>query len=105
MLFRSRIDHIDLRVADQIAADCGDITRICVGDLVCRNIERPRKNLIGDLFWRRATVCRIELDAKVAVLAAGVVAGRQDNPAIGLDRKSTRLNSSHDQTSYDVFGL
>src|SRR5206468_8766171 len=36
--------------------------------------------------------------------AAVVLVGTNDQPAFG-DRKSTRLNSSHDQTSYAVFCL
>src|SRR2546421_8145849 len=34
-----------------------------------------------------------------------LVALREDFPEVDLDRKSTRLNSSHDQISYAVFCL
>src|SRR5206468_10939703 len=46
---------------------------------------------------------------RAGYLPVGVVDERvgavSHNPAFGEDRKSTRLNSSHDQTSYAVFCL
>src|SRR2546430_8093511 len=36
---------------------------------------------------------------------SGRSVSRPDNPFLGLDRKSTRLNSSHSQISYAVFCL
>src|SRR5206468_9012140 len=39
---------------------------------------------------------------RAAQLMAAALAARRDNAA---DRKSTRLNSSHDQISYAAFGL
>src|SRR5206468_12823031 len=43
--------------------------------------------------------------AEVAADAAGVAWGRGQAGIAGEDRKSTRLNSSHDQISYAVFCL
>ncbi len=41
-------------------------------------------NCIGDLLRRRSAIGRVELDAEVAVRAAGVVAGRKDQAAESL---------------------
>src|SRR5206468_12714351 len=51
--------------------------------------NRPRRALVGQRSWRSNAV--------------GHSSGRRGNT--GQDRKSTRLNSSHDQISYAVFCL
>src|SRR3712207_8611119 len=52
-------------------------------------------------WWRSVDAC-LEEDR---VVAADVVAGRHLPIELGLDRKSTRLNSSHANISYAVFCL
>src|SRR5206468_4538168 len=47
----------------------------------------------------------VGLDAQLAMPVVVRAAGLADVLAFGLDRKSTRLNSSHDQISYAVFCL
>src|SRR2546428_7016446 len=52
-------------------------------------------------------VRRVEVTQDIAQAVAEQAAAARDrlDPAAGSDRKSTRLNSSHDQTSYAVFCL
>src|SRR2546430_8031351 len=50
-------------------------------------------------------LARLGLDAGVSVQECDAQPLRQRRPDSGLDRKSTRLNSSHSQISYAVFCL
>src|SRR5206468_11608114 len=67
--------------------------------------RRRRPDLLLDA--RRPHVCGADVDGthRVAVPRRKVRAGDRDARALLLlaDRKSTRLNSSHDQISYAVF--
>src|SRR2546430_5553315 len=54
------------------------------------------------------SVCRrLRAESRFATVPIVMVTGHEDSPAItrALDRKSTRLNSSHSQISYAVFCL
>src|SRR3712207_8280259 len=63
------------------------------------NVEGARQHVLADLYGSMAAVA-----AGIAVLAAG--ADRADPiAALTVDRKSTRLNSSHANISYAVFCL
>src|SRR3712207_7419206 len=56
--------------------------------------------------WRRALAELLGTGLLVAVVVGSGIMARQLSPAdVGLDRKSTRLNSSHANISYGVFCL
>src|SRR2546421_6031806 len=55
---------------------------------------------VGELIWEAA-----ERGAKVVVVGLGGSATVDGGTGAARDRKSTRLNSSHDQISYAVFCL
>src|SRR2546430_7169328 len=68
--------------------------------------------IYANALWRDAPVSPLELPARIpphnldaerAVLGAILLEGRETLPRV--DRKSTRLNSSHSQISYAVFCL
>src|SRR3712207_8327427 len=73
------------RVAD------GPLDAVAGGDL----------GLVGHFVWRAL----VQEPAVLAVQALGVLAGDHHIDVAGLDRKSTRLNSSHANISYAVFCL
>src|SRR5690606_33954984 len=58
-----------------------------------------------DPFDRRVEVVGVRPALEAPVLAVGDALGRHGDEVAGLDRKSTRLNSSHVKISYAVFCL
>ena len=70
-------------------------------------------NLIGVFLACRAVVPHMLHNSYGRIVNLSSVAGKEGNPTAsaysaakaGVDRKSTRLNSSHDQNSYAVFCL
>ena len=79
-----RVDHLDRHRAELLRADAAEVD---VGRVercrIRRSAQCLRVDRVGDLLRRRAAVGGVELDAEVAVRAAGVVAGRQDQAAEG----------------------
>src|SRR2546427_8454138 len=62
----------------------------------------PRSTLFPYTTLFRSILCRSRLPGRRAAQCFGLDAGAKSND---LDRKSTRLNSSHSQISYAVFCL
>ncbi len=78
------VDYLDLQIAQLAVARCGKIEiAAAFGDAVARQALGDGIDGIGDRFRRRAPIGAVHLHAKVAVGAAGVVAGREDDPADG----------------------
>src|SRR2546428_2737413 len=67
------------------------------------------RSAVGELPVSGGGIGREQLHAIDDILALGAVGAERALPAIAprarIDRKSTRLNSSHDQISYAVFCL
>ena len=78
------INDRDLHIAQRGGADGVQVNVLRVSDLIRCDFRGPRKDLVRQPFRRRATVGAIELDTKVFILAAGIVAGGHDKAAIGL---------------------
>ena len=79
----NRIDHFDRHLLDarqsrRIEVDVGRVADAVFGDGL-----RARKHGFGDLFRRRAAIGDVVLDAEIAIGAARVMAGRQDEAAAG----------------------
>src|SRR5206468_8754117 len=79
-------------------------------NLVIANVTDPTAMTVLSTLTIPGTVRGIDVDTvrKLAVVASGAnvyVVDIANLAAPALDRKSTRLNSSHDQISYAVFGL
>src|SRR5947209_12931989 len=87
-LFRSHLAE----VADRELAALGDQRR---GELVA-HVRRCLRVAVAE--------AHLEVDAVLAVELA-LLRDRQRGPELILDRKSTRLNSSHANISYAVFCL
>src|SRR2546427_4471190 len=71
-------------------------------------IRRPPRSTLfpyTTLFRSSATVGRSGTDGSATMFGAFFVAKRVLSDALRIDRKSTRLNSSHSQISYAVFCL
>src|SRR2546430_11431926 len=96
----ARVVVADLGVATPLSARAGLVSRRVADGT--RNIAR------GPAMTREQAVAAIEVGAE---LAEAVIADGADLLGLGemgignTDRKSTRLNSSHSQTSYAVFCL
>src|SRR5688572_3758447 len=109
--------HIEASTADSVVFDLGiDLTQ----GRSCRALQKARKKLGGG-----PTLPRFHATQGVGKLRCGGSSGRilprrnlrrslvprriehegHDAATIGIDRKSTRLNSSHSQISYAVFCL
>ena len=79
----NRIDHFDRHLLDarqsrRIEVDVGRIADAVLGDGL-----RARKHGLGDLFRCRAAIGDVVLDAEIAIGAARIMAGRQDEAAAG----------------------
>ena len=79
-----RIDDLDPHRAHRCLTDAAQI-----------GIRKPRDTVVpdgpgcfqhrgSDILGRWTSVGNIELDAEILVHSAGIMAGRQDNPAVGL---------------------
>src|SRR5688572_32143523 len=79
-----------------------------VATLTAVNLERPMRTA-SDHASRRAEAMSFSWSTAktlwIALLAGAAPAGAAPDPGFSLDRKSTRLNSSHSQISYAVFCL
>ena len=84
------IDDLDARAVDRDLAERVEIDVARVDRLVGRDRFRAREDRVGDLLRRRAAVADIVFDAEIAVGAAGIMARRQDDPAIGAERADQR---------------
>ena len=84
------VDDLDARAFDPHLAERVEIDIRRVDRLVGRNGLGVGENRVGDLLGRRAAVADIVLDAEIALRAAGIVAGGEDDPAVGADRADQR---------------
>src|SRR2546428_8026690 len=68
---------------------------------------RSREAVEGDTVWAELRYHGTQVDGKKQVTRGVTLSGIQGEQIVWakLDRKSTRLNSSHDQISYAVFCL
>ena len=81
-----RVDHLDARVAELVRADRRKIEIWRLERLVAQDVLGARKDRVGDLLRRGATVADVVLDAEVAVGTAGIVRGGQDDAAERFSR-------------------
>ena len=80
---RHRVDNLDAGVAERHAFEGIEVDVLCAEDAVAGDLAGARENGLGDTLRCRAAVGGVELDAEVLVGAAGVVAGREDDAAVG----------------------
>src|SRR2546421_8274685 len=66
-----------------------------------RSLVRRSSRLLGKPFWPPPAALR----RKTQATKSSAISGSRSCGTSGKDRKSTRLNSSHDQISYAVFCL
>ena len=86
MILRDRIDDLDLHPFDLDGPQTIDVDVRGVGDLVGGDRLGMAEDRLGDSFRGRSAGADVVLDAKIPLRAAGVVARRQDDPAIGGER-------------------
>src|SRR5690606_40310211 len=94
LLFRTR------RSSDLVSAGVGG-----VADLGRERVAERRRPRARDVPGRVAVDEHAADDAVAESVAAVQIGEVDDGRADGLDRKSTRLNSSHVKTSYAVFSF
>ena len=82
-IFGDGVDDGDLGALDPGHADRIEIDDGRIGDSVMVDRLGVHKHRVGDFLRRGSAVADIVFDAEVAVRAAGIVACRQDDPAIG----------------------
>ena len=80
----NRIHNFNLHCANSLYAVARQTDIGHIGDPVFLQHRRLMVDRTGDAFRGRPAIGNIELDAKIFINAAGVVAGRQDDAAIGL---------------------
>ena len=84
-VLRHRIDDLDFGAFEPDRAEAVDVDVGRVRDLVGVDRLAAGEDRVGDLLGRRAARADVVLDAEIAVRAAGVVAGRQDDAAEGAE--------------------
>ena len=89
-ILRDRIDDLDLHPLDLDGPEAVDVDVGGVGDLVGGDRLGMAEDRLGDILRGRSAGADVVLDAEIAVRAAGVVARRQDDPAIGGERANQR---------------
>ena len=77
------VDHLHGHGAEAGRPGGVQMERIGIEDAIALQAEGDGMDGIGDRFRRRPAVGSVDLDAEVAVEAAGVVAGREDDPGHG----------------------
>ena len=80
----SATDDAQLGVADAVTARLVERRQFDIGNRVLRQGFRNGKGGFGGVLRRRLPGSEVELDAEIAVLAARIVAGGQNNAEIGL---------------------
>src|SRR3989442_2842113 len=83
-----------------------DLTRVLVGSLSATPASQSVVQGAGTTYAVSITPSggfTAAVTLSVSGLPGGVTASFSPNPATALDRKSTRLNSSHVRSSYAVF--
>ena len=77
-----RVDHIDNHIADVLASDQSKIRILPLPDAILGHGRGARIDRLGHALRRGAAIGHVELDPKILLKPAGVVAGRQDDAAI-----------------------
>ena len=77
-------DDAQLGIADAVTARLVERRQFDIGNRVLRQGFRNGKGGFGGVLRRRLPGSEVELDAEIAVLAAWVVTGGQNNPKIGM---------------------
>ena len=77
------IDDLDRHLPERRGPDRVEPRRVCREDAV--GVDRPgaREDRVGDRLRRRTAIGDVELQTEIAVFAAGIMAGRQDEAAKG----------------------
>ena len=89
-VLRDRIDNLDLGPLDPDSPEAIDVHVRGVGDLVGGDRFGMGEDRLGDLLRGGSAGADVVLDAEIAVRAAGIVARRQDDPAIGVQGADQR---------------
>jgi hypothetical protein len=82
----NRIDDFDRGPLDLDRRETVDVDVGSVGDLVVGNRLRMSEDRLGDALGGGSAGADIVLDAEVPMRAAGIVARREDDPAVSLER-------------------
>ena len=89
-ILRDWIDDFDLGLLDLDGPEAVDVHVSGVGDLVRGDRLGMAEDRLGDILRGGSAGADVVLDAEIPVRAAGIVARRQDDPAIGLQRANQR---------------
>ena len=101
------IDDLDRHQPERRGPDRVERRRVCREDAV--GVDRPgaREDRVGDQLRRRTAIGDVELQTEIAVFAAGIMAGRQDEAAKGAaraDKVRDRRRRQHAALSHDGTG-
>ena len=89
-ILRDRVDDLDLGPLDLDGPEAVDVHVGSVGDLVGGDRLGMGEDRLGDILRGRSAGADIVLDAEIPVRTAGIVARREDDPAIGVQRADQR---------------
>ena len=89
-ILRDRVDDLDLGSLDLDSPEAVDVDVGSVGDFVGGDRLGTGEDRLGDVLRGRSAGADIVLDAEIAVRPAGIVARREDDPAIGVERADQR---------------
>src|SRR5699024_6358509 len=90
--------------AHTLVASGVDVTGVVDGHLIIGGVQRPDVNVVESALAADEDLVQRPFAAGSALRGGGVLS-RRGGAGVGLDRKSTRLNSSHVSISYAVFCL
>ncbi len=79
-----RVDHLDRHAAERLRPEGGEVAIGGFDDAELVDAAAVGVDRLGDALGRGAAVADVVLDAEVAVRPAGVVAGGEDEAAVGL---------------------
>ena len=108
---RHGIDDVETERTDLMRAKVVEVEVRQVGDLVFTHDARALGHFVGERLRRRATVAGVVLDAEVAIGAARIVAGRQNDAAVRTRtnqvrgrRRGEQPRAPHDHVADAVAG-
>ncbi len=98
-ILRDGIDDLDLHPLDLDGPEAVDVDVRGVGDCVGGDRLGMAEDRLGDVLRGRSAGADVVLDAEIAVRAAGIVARRQNDPAIGGEGANQRRDGGRRKDS------